>query len=222
MATASIKGSRGSTPSPHGARSVRITEQPKLLTTAASEPKLGRPSSAPRLTASSATSASALQASRGFSANLSTSPVKSRARPQTSSGVRSMGPQTETELFVLRDLPSLGAAIQKQNYDSLLGSVGERVVRESLQKPPAQQARRKGTQAWVQGDVQRAIQEFSSAIDLEPAGSRARIEALQLRCAGLLRAGRHEEARRCPARQHTSLHPLSALHLLRRHGHRRR
>ena len=86
----------------------------------------------------------------------------------------------------------------------------------------AQQARRKGTQAWVQGDVQRAIQEFSSAVDLEPAGSRARIEALQLRCAGLLRAGRHEEARRCPARQHTSLHPLSALHLLRRHGHRRR
>ena len=149
------------------------------LNASASEPKLGRPASAPRL----ACSATGLQASRGFSASLSTASLRG-SRPQTSSGAAS----AET-LFEVRDLPALAGGAE--SYE-LPGAVGERLVREL--QPPAQHARRKGTQAWVQGDLQRAIQEFSSAIDLEPVGSRARSDALQLRCAGLLRAGRHEEA----------------------------
>ena len=177
-------------------RAIRFTEQSKALNSAASEPKLGRPASAPRLNrpASAASSAAGLQASRGFSASLSTLP-RSKARPQTSSGVRSTtvrstDDESEESLFELRDLPALAASSAEVYV--LPGAVGERLAHEM--KPPAQQARRKGTQAWVQGDVQRAIQEFSSAIDLEPVGSRARTDALQLRCAGLLRAGRHEEA----------------------------
>ena len=197
-------------------RALRFTEQSKALqSSAVSETKLGRPASAPRLNrpasaaslnrpasaaslnrpASAASSAAGLQASRGFSASLSTLP-RSKARPQTSSGVRSTAatadPSEESEesLFELRDLPALAAG--NAEVYVLPGSVGERLAHEM--RPPAQQARRKGTQAWVQGDVQRAIQEFSSAIDLEPVGSRARTDALQLRCAGLLRAGRHAEA----------------------------
>ena len=204
----------------------RFTEQSKALrSSAASETKLGRPASAPRLTrpASAASSAAGLQASRGISASLSTLPrSKAQARPQTSSGVRSTAPTaepSEPSLFELRELPALAADAEAY---VLPGAVGERLAHEM--PPPAQQARRKGTQAWVQGDVQRAIQEFSSAIDLEPKGSRASTDALQaagsrwlwpnpnlsltltltlslsltlnlqLRCAGLLRAGRHDEA----------------------------
>ena len=174
----------------------RFTEQSTALrSSAASETKLGRPASAPRLTrpASAASSAAGLQASRGISASLSTLPrSKAQARPQTSSGVRSTAPTaepSEPSLFELRELPALSADAEVY---VLPGAVGERLAHEM--PPPAQQARRKGTQAWVQGDVQRAIQEFSSAIDLEPKGSRASTDALQLRCAGLLRAGRHDEA----------------------------
>ena len=160
---------------------------------------LTRPASAPRLAGGSAASRAAdLQASRGFSASLSTHTLRAgKPRPQTATtaslrattaSLRPSSPQK----FELRDLPALTS--DAVEYESMLGSVGDSVVRDSLQKPPAQQARRKGTQLWVEGHLQRAIQEFSSAVDLEPAGSKAQLEALQLRCSGLLRAGRHEEA----------------------------
>lgn len=153
---------------------------------------LARPASAPRLAGGSAASRAAdLQASRGFSASLSTHTLRAgKPRPQTAT-TASLRPSSPPK-FELRDLPALAG--DTADYESMLGSVGDSVVRDSLQKPPAQQARRKGTQAWVQGHIQRAIQEFSSAVDLEPPGSKARIEALQLRCSGLIRAGRHEEA----------------------------
>ena len=48
--------------------------------------------------------------------------------------------------------------------------------------------------AWGEGELQRAINEFSAVVDLEAAGSDAQVEALRLRCAGLLRSGRFTEA----------------------------
>ena len=95
--------------------------------------------------------------------------------------------------FTLSDLPSLASDVE--DIGSILKtSVGERVAAAALQVPAATEARRKGVKAWGEGELQRAINEFSAVVDLEEAGSDAQVEALRLRCAGLLRSGRFTEA----------------------------
>ena len=151
---------------------------PALPRPSASAPTLSRPISAPRLGPKSWELKSHKS---GFSSSV--------VRPSTSAAslARPSVARSSVPTFTLSDLPSLASDVE--DIGSILKtSVGERVAAAALQVPAATEARRKGVKAWGEGELQRAINEFSAVVDLEAAGSDAQVEALRLRCAGLLRS----------------------------------
>jgi hypothetical protein len=88
-----------------------------------------------------------------------------------------------TETFALSDYPT------KFGESSPGGEVPQPLT-------PAQAARQRATRAWLAKDFGAAVTEFGALAAEEEPGSEAQAEALRLRCTGLLRLGRLQEALR--------------------------